>query len=1639
MCTIFDASWAQDVDEKLVAPAVEEDAGEEITIEEERSDEVERLKVAPDPGQPTLKQLELHRITHIPFRTWCKWCVMARARGAQHSASGECTIAIIGMDYFFITRGGIKKRSELEYPEDEPGNAAMEAAREGGEIIKCIVIRCSKSKVIFAHVVPCKGVDEDDFVANTVVEDLAWFGYTSMIIKADNEAALQALVRRVVERVSAECKMLDQVTKEEPAKYDSQSNGLVEVGVLLVRGLFRTLKLCLEDRIGRFIPVDHALVPWMLEHACLILNTTAVGPDGLTGWARVRGRAFGQRLVGYAEKVLYELPMKGPNSQPDGNMGTRWKEGIFLGHSKSANVYVLADIGGAGIVRARSLHRRPEQERWSAEDLANVRATPWSEREIHEATATFKEPAEETGADTELARPAGPRKLRINKSDLDTHGYTDGCSQCEYVKRHGRARPGAYHSERCRRRITEAIQQTAAGRARIETHEERLTRATAAAGERIMQREAEAAGRSGLEKREELTGAPAGARAEQRPAINESPRPLSGEGMAHQRLQGSQGHDGSGSDARGGAVQPEAERRVPRAAAGARGSTGHSDDGDNTTEAPGMPTPMDSPMEEDDLSSSTSPPSPPEDVDASGDQNMGFVGSLEPSYDDFISELMLQQIGSSGRSYARERRQAVGKIVSEIYSPPRITKEIRQGKWRHLIPGFAFDFTVNDPEDGKPWDFGLASKRERARKLLREQKPYMLIGSPACKAFSTWMALNAAKSKDPQAIARAKTAAGVHMSFVISLYHEQLEGGRYFLHEHPLYASSWALPAMEELSDVPGVRRVHGDQCQFGAEAARGRTRGQPIKKPSGFLTNSQRVADSLERRCRGVGGLCSRPKGGRHQACAGRHARDAQVYPKGLCRAVLKGVTDQMRDDNMLKEGCYGIQVADDDAEVLKSMYGPEQGYSGKYRDDLTGQVLRDDLVKKARAVELAYFNSKGVWKKVPRGRARTETRRPPVSVRWVDVNKGDEMTPNYRSRLVARQMKVMDQSGQSFFAPAPPLEALRTVLSLAMTAIGDHKPDWDPNSGNRTQVSFVDVKRAYFNAVIDPRDKPTFVDLPAEDGDHLTMCAQLLRHMYGTRGAADGWQEEYSTMLVRHGFRQGNACPNLFFHPARDIVCSVHGDDFTSSGPKPQLDWLETVIAREYEITIGPRIGPGANDAKEGRALNRVVRWCSGCIEYEADPRQAERLIAECGLEGAKSVATPGVKATFRELEEDAGLRKELHTAFRGAAARGNYLVADRIDGQFACKEICRYMANPTAHAWRALKRLCRYFSGAPRLVYEFKQQSVGCIDTYTDTDWAGCPRTRKSTSGGVVMLGQHTMKHWSSTQTSTALSSGEAEFAGVIRGAGQGLGYQSLLKDLGITAPLRVWTDSSAAIGICSRQGLGKMRHLDTHTLWIQQAVRSGRVDLRKILGEENPADLLTKHSLSRTKLEYLVSLFGCRHLDGRAASAPLLRRGNTTKVTMAEAAKEIGAIDDDEAPTVTDVNVPVMPHVQLSAKELEEVYPKLVAPPDEQLEDFVQDDRDMVYQHGLSIAGKIQQEVEEQGRRRHVSAETRSKKQAATNSTVSSRSTTTISSICRRRSAKRRYPVEPSGVLGIAILSATSSQRPEAAGPNPASQN
>ena len=109
-------------------------------------------------------------------------------------------------------------------------------------------------------------------------------------------------------------------------------------------------------------------------------------------------------------------------------------------------------------------------------------------------------------------------------------------------------------------------------------------------------------------------------------------------------------------------------------------------------------------------------------------------------------------------------------IVTEIYSPPRITEEVRRSGGRHLVPGIAFDITVNDPDDGQPWDFNIASKRAKAREIIRRHRPYMLIGSSMCTAFGTWQFLNTSKSKDPVARRRALAQATMHMRYVVKWY-----------------------------------------------------------------------------------------------------------------------------------------------------------------------------------------------------------------------------------------------------------------------------------------------------------------------------------------------------------------------------------------------------------------------------------------------------------------------------------------------------------------------------------------------------------------------------------------------------------------------------------------------------------------------------------------------------------------------------------------------------------------------------------------------------------------------------------------------------------------------------------------------------
>ena len=152
------------------------------------------------------------------------------------------------------------------------------------------------------------------------------------------------------------------------------------------------------------------------------------------------------------------------------------------------------------------------------------------------------------------------------------------------------------------------------------------------------------------------------------------------------------------------------------------------------------------------------------------DTQIGFVGA----YDDADYMCLIASVGASPGPFRRERRAASRRMVSEIYSPPRVTKAISTMPGCDLIPGFALDLTCLDPDDGMPWDFDVTAKREKAMRNVRTEKPAMVIGSPMCTAWCSWRALNNTK-RDPEVVRRELIRARMHLDFMISIYIEQVD------------------------------------------------------------------------------------------------------------------------------------------------------------------------------------------------------------------------------------------------------------------------------------------------------------------------------------------------------------------------------------------------------------------------------------------------------------------------------------------------------------------------------------------------------------------------------------------------------------------------------------------------------------------------------------------------------------------------------------------------------------------------------------------------------------------------------------------------------------------------------------------------
>lgn len=1404
-------------------------AGEEEEEEATRSEEGEDGRdpqTLRAPHRVSKEEREVHELTHTPYRAWCRHCVRARGRNAPHRTREEDRkkggVPKVSMDYFFMSQ-------------------VDEQAHKNPILV--MIDESTGEK--YARAVGQKGIGGDremDWLIKDLSEELRVWGHPGgegghIILKSDGERSIVA-VREALAKYHG-----GKVVPESPPRGESQSNGVVEEAGKTIREFVRVLKDQVEEKASIKLECAEVLTAWMVRWAAMVCSRYLVGKDGLTAYERRRGRKCKTPVVAFGEKVWYKELRA--NKERRDKFESEWREGIWLGHSRGSNEAIIGTQEGA--VKAYAVKRQDEDHRWDAELIKALQGTPQQPDPNRPGIAipiriNFDPPAEEEPIPVDADEKRRTiRRMRITSHLLHKYGYTEGCDGC----RCRRAGLGEHrgHTEACRDRIEARMEEDEEGRQMKEQSDERINRRIAEEMERADERKA---------AEEVRAGAAPGDSGEKMPDTH---APL-GEGvsMAGHAYPGG-GDTGGLGDIGEGAAEPPPENEESKASDDAAGGV---------PAAPQRSTLDENSNERNHSDDWTSVPTPPPRRERSRSREKGNVAKprereatpparwkREPAPED--DEPRVKRRKDEGPEDMQldlvQQLLRVSVDIAEMYSPPRVTAEARTFG---LKVGEAMDLTTG-------WDFSLEEHKDMALKYIEENKPKLIIGSPMCTMFSPLQRLTGWTAEKQRRWREDRR----HLQFMAQVYRIQAMQGRWFLHEHPATASSWSLKEITDVLDVEGVSTVLGDQCMYGLKTW-GR-HGRDVvhaRKRTKFMSNSEEIRLELSRRCQGLH---------KHQSLVGGRAEESARYPKELCRAICRGLIRQMkyRDQGVMK--LVDVESHTKISEKCQDEVEEETWQSAW--DDVTGQELDPKEVRKARAKEMAYVSEKQVWKVIPREEAARNGWKV-IQTRWIDINKGDRDNPNYRSRLVAKEFNDGTQH-DGLFAATPPLEALRLLISETATISEGAK-------GEEKVVMINDVARAFFEA---PVRRTVCVELPAEAkgprgsalGSEVDAVGLLQMSLYGTRDAAANFQEEVRKTMVSMGFAQSRYSPSVYWHKLRRLKTLVHGDDFITSGPRQEALWFKGALEKRFEIKT-KIIGTGPDESREERVLNRVVRITEEGWEYEADQRHAELIVRGMNLSEAKGVKCPSEdEKPWEEEENDERLAAKEAYAFRGLAARANYLAQDRADIQFAAKEICRGMAQPTRGHVKKLRRLARYLIEAPRVVWKFKYQGA-CdhIQVYSDSDWAGCKRTARSTSGGAVLRGGHCIKTWSSTQKFVTLSSAEAELMAAVKASTEAVGITQLAADWGVQATASICVDSSAALAVVGRKGNGRLRHVRVGHLWLQEKANSGELVYRKVRGEMNPADLMTKSlpaarvvSLSEELAQFCVS----GHARVRLALSPV----------------------------------------------------------------------------------------------------------------------------------------------------------------------
>ena len=304
------------------------------------------------------------------------------------------------------------------------------------------------------------------------------------------------------------------------------------------------------------------------------------------------------------------------------------------------------------------------------------------------------------------------------------------------------------------------------------------------------------------------------------------------------------------------------------------------------------------------------------------------------------------------------------------------------------------------------------------REMIHRDRPQLLILSPPCTLFSNLQNLSGGPNlaEYMEAVRLWKVA--------LRLIDFQVKQGGLFLLEHPQSSAAWRLDCSQQLAHIPGVIQAITHMCQFGMKSRDEWGEGL-VMKPTRFVTNAPAIAEKLARRC---------PSGHRHVPLLSGRARAAEEYPPELCDAILEGLEIQDSHGKVLQQiQLNRLELRADMCDPQDFPQGAEDwsGDGGVVTEESEDTKKRDQkLIAEARQSEMKTFWSIPVYDYVPAAQALADTDGIVVDTTWVDVNKGSQDHPDWRSRLCAREF-AWGEARDDLFSPTPPLAATKLLLS--------------------------------------------------------------------------------------------------------------------------------------------------------------------------------------------------------------------------------------------------------------------------------------------------------------------------------------------------------------------------------------------------------------------------------------------------------------------------------------------------------------------------------------------------------------------------------------------------------------------------------